>query len=529
MMFETSAIGIDVDTRGVHLVRVDRRLGRTAVTLAAHLPLPDSGEGIALMTRWLISHRLPPTPAAVAVSGRTVILNSVPLDAGAHAEAVAAGAIQRLRFLSEEPMTGDFSQHPGEATRDAVLIALAHDNQIEAALAVPDEAGLQVNHVLPLPLALLRAASSVGSNDGHSVLVHLRSEATHVVIPAAGALQACRRVDIGLTHIRDAICNATGLQADGVDEWLMRAGLDCPPDVEPPPGFQVALESALATWLGELASVLHGNGVATTPPVTLSGSVLPRGLQDFMARQLGCEIHPFSAATVGMAPDLAPGSVVALGLALAALSPHYGGINLLPPDRRQALEIRGRRRYWAAAASLIAIILILLISGLKSKERSIARTNLITDGELQSLDALEAEWQQLKEKNDALELQLQTLQDPSDGGKVVNELIRALGAAKHPDDWITLISDSTSYRPGNEDKPAPPSTAAPAALIVEGYTPQRDYSTVHAMISRLRSESFIRHVDLVPDDTIPDRSEARSHWMPLDATLFVIEVELGSP
>ena len=121
-------------------------------------------------------------------------------------------------------------------------------------------------------------------------------------------------------------------------------------------------------------------------------------------------------------------------------------------------------------------------------------------------------------------------------GKVVRRLIVALGAAKHPDDWITLISDMHSYENPPLDElsvPAPPTGVGSLdgsldirSIVVEGYTPIEDFSTIYSMIETLRGYDGIFDADLLGDDRLREDPLRDQRWEQYKGRLFAIEIEM---
>ena len=70
---------------------------------------------------------------------------------------------------------------------------------------------------------------------------------------------------------------------------------------------------------------------------------------------------------------------------------------------------------------------------------------------------------------------------------------------------------------------------SPAALgfeqiVVEGYTPVADLSTVRTMIEALREHPAVEDADLLGDDRLREDPERDERWAPADCQLFAIEI-----
>jgi len=152
------------------------------------------------------------------------------------------------------------------------------------------------------------------------------------------------------------------------------------------------------------------------------------------------------------------------------------------------------------------------------------------------------EWADYAERNNQLRRQVQPLRSAVRANKVTQALLRSLASAKHPDDWFVLIADADSYfraPQGNDTDIALPEEpigpVAPEAslrqMILEGYTPADDLSTVRELIEKMRSLPFVANVDLLPDDQVrTDWQDAPTDAQP-EVRRFALEIELmgGAP
>jgi hypothetical protein len=66
-------------------------------------------------------------------------------------------------------------------------------------------------------------------------------------------------------------------------------------------------------------------------------------------------------------------------------------------------------------------------------------------------------------------------------------------------------------------------------VIVEGYTPEPDLSTVRSMLENLRAAPAISQADLLPDDRVRNRPENADDPTTLNATRFALEITLAAP
>ena len=126
-------------------------------------------------------------------------------------------------------------------------------------------------------------------------------------------------------------------------------------------------------------------------------------------------------------------------------------------------------------------------------------------------------------------------------GPVTRAVIAAVTAAKHPRDWITRIADAHSYfLPDNADMdtllppPRAPGSTADAVggtndfrqIVVEGYTPEKDFWTVQAMIKELLGNPLIESADLLGDDMVAAETKKDNRWRSTGCHLFALQIKV---
>jgi hypothetical protein len=121
---------------------------------------------------------------------------------------------------------------------------------------------------------------------------------------------------------------------------------------------------------------------------------------------------------------------------------------------------------------------------------------------------------------------------------MLQDLLHAVAEAKHPDDWITRMADTASYVsdaaellteadwPLNE---APAFAGPIGKVVIEGYTPWADFSTVQAIIGTLRGHPAVAEADLLGDNELRIDEEQAQAWAQLGCRLFAIEITLTEP
>ena len=115
----------------------------------------------------------------------------------------------------------------------------------------------------------------------------------------------------------------------------------------------------------------------------------------------------------------------------------------------------------------------------------------------------------------------------SKGGTFLRTAIGAVSKARHPEDWLTRITDAATYFNGEA---APPEGITPFdQLVVEGETPSTDLETIRAMIDSLRNSPGILDADLLGDDRLEREDESTRAPQQKDCERFAVELTLPTP
>ena len=113
-------------------------------------------------------------------------------------------------------------------------------------------------------------------------------------------------------------------------------------------------------------------------------------------------------------------------------------------------------------------------------------------------------------------------------GPTVRDVMSIVAAAKHPNDWISLVCDGGSYQFKNPSVDTN-KTSRFDHIIIEGFTPKLDFSTVLSLIDRLEEIKLIAAADLLSDDKLaqPDKGDIQGSDRRIKR--FVIDVKVGAP
>jgi len=539
----TSAIGLDIGHRSLKLVRMTRRVTGPAVIFADMLMLPEGGQGLEpIVHRFLESHGVLHERCGVCVSGRSVMVHvsDVPFADRKARQQFAQLEARRMNELAQDEIVSAYAIRGREVGADGVMVAMAQAEAVREALQVPDTIGLHVVRLIPAPVAVYRGVLAPATvKESVWLLADVGHTATQVVVARADRLVFSRRFEVGGLHFARALAQEAGLTVAQAEDALTHVGLEAG-DAEGPlaPKLRKIMAAAVDGWVAELNTTLtlyrerFKEAPEPVQSLVISGGVAEMpGFRAVVAQKTRLRVYapapPAGRLDAADAGRFAP----ACGVAMAALDEPALGINLLPPERQQAVALRQQRAYWLwAGLALCLTLAVLLLAGLYASRCEAARLAAARQ-RLGTLQAMAEERQTLVAENTRLLAHLRFARRATQGSAIVQATLAALAAAKHPGDWVTLIADERSYFPAALDngRLREPPEISPGRIIVEGYTPVSDYSTVLSMIEKLRQEPYFAKVDLLTDDRLVENPDRWQAWQELNANLFTIEIEVRRP
>ena len=297
-----------------------------------------------------------------------------------------------------------------------VLLAAAHAATVARLVDAVEGAGLGVESVDLIPLALIRSLGHAvrDNGDGAEGIVSFGGGVTCVVVHENGIPRFVRVLGIGGRELTDAIAGGLELPFETAESVKRQVG-DVSDDVIA--RARGSLERPLASLLDEVRSSLdyYRNQPGATRllrvVVTGGGSLLP-GMVDRLSTLVGLPIvmaEPRSILSVGdigfdetELPRLDPYLPAAVGLALLP-GPAGVAIDLLPHASRAP---SARTRLIAGGAAAAAALLLLLAVPTVARQQSISHQHkLLADQKQQNL-SLQAQIGQLADaqaKQDRLE------------------------------------------------------------------------------------------------------------------------------
>ncbi len=495
-MIDRDILGFDAGSHSVKLVRLRRAAGRLLVRDAEWVRLPAQPEERRRALREVLERRgWLRLPAVVGLGGRGVMLNALeiaPEDPRAVPEIVRL-EIERLADLAGGVTLSDYTAFRAGGRR-AVLLGMSRAEAVDEALALPREAGVDVCDAVPEALALYHGVRDLDRYaTGCTACVNAGQQWTSVTVGRG------RRV----LFVR-----------------VLAAG---------PDGQAASWAREVAACLRTYAETYAGREWAVRRVVLSGGRALQAGLADSLGQALNVRVRLFGELLGRRAMPEAERFGVAVGLAAAGLRRGGVGLSLFPRVARQVRALRWQMRYWwLTAAAVVAAAAVMTLG--EWLDLQVDRETLkVRRAELARVHALQRKLAAYNELNAQLEDRVLPFRAAVRNGAALETVLRAVSDARHPLDWITLLADGSAYfhagwLPAGTDAEGPARRAGMGQVILEGYTPVDDFSTVRLMIERLRACDGIAGADLLGDERLRDDAVRDARWAGSGARLFAVEI-----
>ena len=557
MASSKTTIGFDVGKFAVKAAWTEIQRGVPTITRSEILRLPQGSTPESVIVPWVQKLGIGNQRCVISLPGQLSMFQPFLLPPGDPRTPEQAAAMEVVTFneMAVEDMVygfAPFSINPGE---NRLLLAMARPSVLEDALRSADEIGLNIVDVVPAPVALFNAADPrMDNHEEPYMYVDMGHSTTNIAVGTSSGLMFARAFSGGGQLFTDSLArdrNMSGAQAENLKIEKGRIGGT---------NDEVDLTGIADMWLSEIQSCLSvyrsvfGERKAAVSRIILAGgSAALTRLPEYMSEKLGIETTRLSALPSRRELQDPASFTVALGLGAAGLGRTTTSISLLPPDVRNELEFRQQKPFWIAAGVAAALILaVCLACGFKQNERM--------QHHLRKQEAKLREFQLLADQIKAVDANSQQMRDMS---APVKELLRAGPLARDltslvldataPGDWITMICDSTFYftlprgslpppeeekrlgmrdvrrrRRRDEDEPHEEDQGF-RRLIIEGYTPTPNLSTVKELILKLKSTDYVDAADIMADELIPDEGEIRGKRRNPNARRFVVDVNVAAP
>jgi|GEM_PF-1863949 len=501
-MNHDEVIGLYAASNHIDVCHARRTRGRLAFE-HHRLPLEFGASPVPALQRAGAEHNWAGLPCVVGVRGDSVVLRSYRVPEGMSSDEMLERKSADFTDLAPENMIVG-SRRMQDEHGNLLLMAIVRREIAERLCDQARSAGLRPVAVVPTSVAIYNAATRF------------------LAPPRKGEALACLEVEDHFSDLvlgrDDCLHFARGIQAGAIDleqphskeNWAQKLGglrelLD--QDERIPPLGTVALSGGDQPFDADIPA---------TATSSLQGLVLPAG-------ELARGYDPV--------PPLA-----AAGLALAGAGEAPVQVDLHPDGPARAPSGAWP---WLVSAGILAASLLLCFALLRGQRNQLQTETTSLSGELAALNQLQTSSVTKRERIAEIERLLVPLESGVANRERVHDVLVAVEQSKASNDWIVLIADHESYfRNAEKDPSAVAATGtagtesasdpyAPfASLVIEGYTPSEDLSSIRAMIDRMKTHPAIRQVDLIGDDRLRESSERDATWASTSSTLFAVEIML---
>jgi Tfp pilus assembly PilM family ATPase len=526
-------IGLDIGQFSVKVVRAVKRGGRAVITLAREFPISGGQVTSVIPALKALSERyqLKGEACAVSVCGPALMIQSLRVEAGDRRvpAAIAGEQIAAFAEMAKVELLSAFSPRRLDASR-RVLLAMARRQKVEEALEFPATMEWDPVLCLPAPLAAFRAATEYAAPPLKTgIVVDLGCNETRLVMVVQGRIAAIVRFEQGGALFTRALADTFHVSDDRAEDTKRHETVrGSAPDLA-----GQALTKTAMQWVKSLeaAIVAAGDIVPSQAPVWfMGGGAMLDGLPEYMQSNLCRPVKRVRfAAEPGVACD--DRFATAVGLAVEALAPGKQSLNLLPPELAETWQLRSVQGRWAVAAALSVALAGVSAAAAFWQSRDVRLRERTLRTQIAQLREARQAADESREMLAQLSQQSRPVSRALQSERQLDLFLSVLAACKAPDDWISVVADAASYGremslPVRNTADTPAVSERVREVIVEGYTPKADFSTVRDMIDALRKQPMIAEADLLGVDQIRPDVKSDEHARHLGGHLFALLIRM---
>ncbi len=547
MTTHRTIVGLDIGSDTVKAARVVRhgRRWKAVQTEMLRLPADSRGAPAPMVARWLQTNGLAKHPVALSLSGHSVMFQNITLrdEDPRNMEQAASVEVARFQEMSAEATTHSVLEIKTGERKRRLLLVMSRTAMLETLLQSYRDQELNVIGMVPTTTAIFNFSAPLFEN---------RPE-PYILADVGPA-----RTDLGIGFGKSLLFGRS------------LAGFRGPTGNNAP---AAVFERAVDSWIKDLQSALsmYGNlyPQAEHKPrsIILSGDACDTpGFIDAIAQRTDFEVIDLEERITSAYPRKSQRFAAATGAAISLFPGASTTINLLPEAAREELLLKSQKRYWAAAGVTgVLIFAILMVGAYRNAQR--AQRHLEREREIaRRIDDLARQIESQKRHGELIFSMAAPLTKLIWNGTIAQDLIVEIANHLAPEDVITMIGDETFYfqrssdgqsssgrrrttsadqgsrrgaglygRPGGRDASETESAgsdnySAIDRVIIEGFTPHLDLSTVSALIARLREAPFVNErTDMLADDKLVEDHVWTNMPAASELRRFVIDVYLNVP
>ena len=521
MLGHKDILGLDAGSDAIRIVRFHRAGFSMRIADTAVLERSGDAETCARNLRAIL-HEKGWSYLPCVFGMRSDLISTRILEISDNSDAgfrrLASSHIEEFEILAGAPTVTEYAITRSSG-QQRLLLVTARVDTILRELQLPREAGLRVTDIIPAPVALHAGLDRLLPRSRKpTACIKIEKESTEWIVGHGHDLLHLRSIPIGRRILHEE------QKASGTDN--------------PVTGRPMFMQ-----WLNDLHAALRAYRIQYDSAIYQPGRLVLAG-----DCNLGSEDHSLISEKLDL-PVAKPHDrylerpepfATAIGLALAGAGKKPIRISLLPPAMKSSEEERRQIMNWTAAcAALLLASSIFAVNTwreLNWNQRLLAEYEQTAD----KLDTFDKELTEYKEINRRLRRQVIPMRAAVRNNHAAKAILNAVAEARDPNDWFVLIADAESYflsanentrgdsRRGSPSRTDFDGVKAFRQIIVEGYTPVDDLSTVRAMIEKLRDYPFIADADLLPDDKISNEANQYSDLLAGNARRFALEIELAT-
>jgi type IV pilus assembly protein PilM len=400
----------------------------------------------------LSSQRVIVRQAELPKMSREDLTSALPFEAQELIPIPVEDALLDAAFLPDPPSpsssAGADSGEGAEAPPTMrVLLVAAQRDMVRSHLAAVEHAGLQVEAVDLVPLAMLRAVPPAAETTGAEALVSIGHSLTHIVVRENGLPRFVRVLNTGGGDVTEALARELSVepaQAESMKRHGAQGGVAVTERTKPV--IDVRVDALVEEVRGSLDFFLAQSDVDQIDRVVVSGGgIRTPNLLQRLADELGQPVEVanvlegFKAHKSGLSETQIDSAaslfVIPAGLAFGQLpsAPEWGRVSLLPAEVQQK---RKQRRQAMVAVAAVAAFATLLAGGWLFRASSVSSAK----SKAAKAEAVSASLQQqIAALHEVTETQA-ALKERTDSTKQV--LARDV-------DWVRLIQQVTALMPND--------------------------------------------------------------------------------
>ncbi|AKJ64928.1 hypothetical protein [Kiritimatiella glycovorans] len=518
----TEALGLDITSQGVAVVRAQRRGPFLKLQTVGFLRLAGDEEAEGdVLRRFLESKGVAGRPCVAGLSGDALLLRLIQVepDDPRGTREIVEEQEEHFEGVGGEGTVSTSRTLKKLGRRRRLLFSMTREESVRRALELPRNSRLKIVGLAPRPAAAFNAAALLlAGRDEAFATAWISEQYTEVIFGHGREPLFSRRFLVGHAE-------------------LEQGGEDGSP------------ETAFEEWYSELHACLTSFRTRYPARKFYPGRLVISGMSEFPRRwqqrisdgaELECTLFPKSWRAPGLKEPTR--YAAAAGLALRGIGKAPLDLDFLPEPLREKINLQWQMKYWILSGLLAVLAAMIVITSEGNTVERLQSSLHRKQKRLEQFSQLEQEIKRYRQLNSRLQRRVKPLEIAVRNGRVLQAALAAVSGSKHENDWITLVSDLGSYRKArgvDEDDEAQDQDAelqentemGPRIrhLVVEGYTPVADLSTVRGMIEKLRSHPLVADVDLLPDDQVRESETREERWSFAEATLFALEIEMMQP